>query len=131
MENTMLQQSDVTAGIHAGVEAPEAENFPGSGVACRPFLSAAWIVAADTLALILAVTVSVLVRYAFGGDYALRVYWRLWPLLGLFAAVYVLFGLYPGIVVTAVTEIRRISAATTVVFLMLAVITFLFRVADT
>lgn len=130
MEQAMRKQSDT--GMQGVLETrpEESMGFAVTGVPSNPWLSAAWIVAADMLALILAATISVFVRYALGGNYSLSVYGRLWPLLGLFAAVYALFGLYPGIVVTAVTEIRRISAATTVVFLMLAVLTFLFRVAE-
>jgi len=101
----------------------------GSG--CQPRLSAALIMLADVVALGLVIVISVLARHSIGGQYELPLYWRLWPVLALFVSVYALFGLYPGIVFNAVTEIRRIAAATTVVFLVLSVAAFLLRVADT
>jgi Undecaprenyl-phosphate galactose phosphotransferase WbaP len=109
---------------------PAARPLAVDGPRTRPWLSASLIALADISSLILAVALSVVARHAFGADYPLSLYWHLFPVLALFVSVYALFGLYPGIVVNVVTEIRKISAATTVVFLMLAVLTFLFRVAD-
>ena len=102
-----------------------------AGAGCRPRLSTSLILLADAAALAFVFIFAVLVRHASGGQYELMLYWRLWPLLGLFVAAFALFGLYPGIIFNAVTEIRRIAAATTVVFLVLAVLTFLLRMVDT
>lgn len=89
------------------------------------------ILLADLCSLAIAIGVCVLVRHAFQGDYNLSMYWRLWPVLGLFASVYALFGLYPGVASSPVNELRLTSAATTVVFLVLGALTFVLRVADT
>ncbi|MDP2999829.1 MAG: undecaprenyl-phosphate galactose phosphotransferase WbaP [Bryobacterales bacterium] len=97
---------------------------------CRTWLSAALIMLADIGAIGLVIALSVVVRHSFGGQFVFALYGRLWPVLGLFVSTYWLFGLYPGIVFNAVTEIRRIAAATTVVFLMLSVLAFLLRVID-
>ncbi|HEY1756906.1 MAG TPA: undecaprenyl-phosphate galactose phosphotransferase WbaP [Bryobacteraceae bacterium] len=102
-----------------------------AAVQCQPRLAGALIAAADLTSLVLSAVVCVVLRWMAGGDYPLTLYWRLWPVLALFPAVYALFGLYPGIVNNAVTEIRRITAATTSVFLMLAVLTFLIRLEET
>jgi Undecaprenyl-phosphate galactose phosphotransferase WbaP len=98
---------------------------------CHPRLAGALMATADLSLLALSVAVCVLLRWMAGGDYPLTLYWRLWPVLALFTAVYALFGLYPGIVNNAVTEIRRITTATTSVFLMLTVLTFLIRLGET
>ena len=105
-------------------------SLPAGGVKCKPWLSAMQIAVTDVMALMLTLAVSAGVRHAFGGDYTLSLYWHLWPMLGLFPLVYAIFGLYPGIVFNPVTELRRLSGATTVVFLILSVLTFLLRVAD-
>ena len=104
--------------------------FPEAGVECRPWLATSLIMLADALALASIFLFAVLVRHAAGGRYELSLYWRLWPVLGLFLAAFALFGQYPGIVFNAVTESRRLASATTVVFLVLAVLTFILRVAD-
>ena len=101
-----------------------------TGSGCRTWLSTAWIMLADISAICAVIASSVLVRYRFGGQFELTLYWHLWPVLALFLCTYTLFGLYPGIVFNAIAEIRRIAAATTAVFLMLAVLAFLLRVAD-
>lgn len=97
----------------------------------RPRLSALLIVAADVAALSFAITASAVMRHIFQGRYELSLYWNLWPAIGLFAAAYAMFGLYPGLVMGPVDELRRASGATTVVFLGLGSLTFMLRVVDT
>src|SRR5260370_33985543 len=93
----------------------------------RPGLSALLILSADLAALMLAVGFSVWMRRQVPGEYELTSYWRLWPLLGIFISAYGLFGLYPGVVTSAVQELRRATEATTIVFLVLAACTLIFR----
>lgn len=95
----------------------------------RPVLSALLILAADLAVVAFATAVAVWARYAFQGNYHPSFYWRLWPVMGLFVSVYGLFGLYPGIVMGVVDELRRATAATTVVFLFLGALTFMLRVS--
>ena len=105
-------------------------SLPKADVECRPWLATSLIVMADAFALITILMFAVLARHAAGGQYEISLYLRLWPVLGLFLAAYALFGQYPGIVFNPVTESRRLASATTVVFLVLAVLTFMLRVAD-
>lgn len=93
----------------------------------RPGLSTAVLFSGDLLATALSLAVAATIRFQFGGDYSPTFYARLLPLSVLFALVYGLFGLYPGIVSSAVTEIRKISLATTLVFVFLGTLLFLFR----
>ena len=83
--------------------------------------------ASDLLAIAGTIAIAVIVRQVFRGNFDLGVYWRLWPLLGLFPAAYALFGLYPGVVLSPVAELRTTSYATTLVFLTLGALTFLMR----
>lgn len=70
------------------------------------------------------------VRQIFGGQYHLPLYSQLWPLLGLFVAAFTLYGLYPGVIVNPIIEIRSVAAATTTVYLILGVLTFMLRVSE-
>ena len=93
----------------------------------RPGLCGLAIVVGDLAALSLAMTAAVLGRLLLGGDFELSLYSRLLPLLLLFSGVYALYGLYPGVTYSAVREIRELSFATTLVFIILGSLTFLFK----
>ncbi len=54
-------------------------------------------------------------------------YWPLTPLLGLFILAYATVGLYPGVAVSPVDELRLISTATTLIYLVLGSALFLFQ----
>jgi Undecaprenyl-phosphate galactose phosphotransferase WbaP len=123
---------EISALMALDAQAPPSHSWPKPVAArCQPRLAGALIAAADLTSLALSGIVCVVLRWMTGGDYPLALYWRLWPVLALFGAVYAAFGLYPGIVHNAVTEIRRITTATTSVFLMLTVWTFLIRLGET
>lgn len=89
------------------------------------------MVASDLLAIAGTIAMAVMVRQIFRGNFDLGIYWRLWPLLGLFPAAYALFGLYPGVVLSPVAELRAASYSTTLVFLTLGALTFLMRIPST
>ncbi|MGP8246987.1 MAG: undecaprenyl-phosphate galactose phosphotransferase WbaP [Bryobacteraceae bacterium] len=93
----------------------------------KPCLTGAMLAVSDVAAIAFAISTSVLIRLALSGAYAPSLYWRLWPLLGLFSAAYTLFGLYPGVAMNPVMELRTTSYATTLVFLVLGALTFLLR----
>ncbi|MGA2145051.1 MAG: undecaprenyl-phosphate galactose phosphotransferase WbaP [Bryobacteraceae bacterium] len=93
----------------------------------RPCLTGALLVLSDVGAIAFAIAAAVLIRLALSGVYDPNLYWRLWPLLGLFTAAYALFGLYPGVAMNPVMELRTTSYATTLVFLVLGALTFLLR----
>jgi Undecaprenyl-phosphate galactose phosphotransferase WbaP len=97
---------------------------------CKPGLAASLLGLGDLIAVGCALFGSVLVRHCAGGDFELSLYFRLFPLLGLFTVAYALFGLYPGVTCNPVAEIRRAAAATTAVFLTLAALTLLLRLVD-
>jgi Undecaprenyl-phosphate galactose phosphotransferase WbaP len=93
----------------------------------RPCSTGAVMAVSDLVAIAGTIALAVIVRQLFRGQFDLSVYWRLWPLLGLFPAAYALFGLYPGVVLSPVAELRTTSYATTLVFLALGALTFLVR----
>ena len=97
----------------------------------RPGVSALLIVSSDLAALILAIGVSLWLRRQSQGEHELMSYWRLWPVLGVFISAYGLFGLYPGVVTSAVREIRRSAEATTIVYFVLGALTILFGMSKT
>src|SRR5579871_3845657 len=94
----------------------------------RPGLCALVMMCGDVAAATLSLAVAVLIRYLFDGHYVLADYWRLSAGLLLFAAGYGLFGLYPGVGHSPVREIRQLTQATTLVFVVFATLLFLFKV---
>jgi Undecaprenyl-phosphate galactose phosphotransferase WbaP len=99
-------------------------------IVTRPRLSASILLGTDLVALTTAIMVTVFLRQIFNGDYELSLYWRLWPLLGLFSLVYAMFGLYPGLGTSTVAEVRKLSSSTTLVFLLIGALSFVLRDAN-
>jgi FlaA1/EpsC-like NDP-sugar epimerase len=97
----------------------------------RPGLCTFVMMCGDLAAAAAALIVAVLVRHAFEGDYDFVLYWRLAGGLLLFAAGYGLFGLYPGVGHNPVREIRQLTRATTLVFILFGALLFLFKEAGT
>jgi len=93
----------------------------------RPCFTGTVMAAGDLLAISATVALAVVVRQAMNGAFELTDYWRLWPLLGLFGITYALFGLYPGIAMSPIAELRTATSATTLVFLVLGALTFVLR----
>ncbi len=93
----------------------------------RPLLSSLVIVSCDLATLTFVITTAVMLRHLFSGQYEMAAYLRLWPLLGLFLVAFASYGLYPGIVITPVSELRKTTEASTLVFLVLAAGTFVMR----
>ena len=85
----------------------------------------------DLLAITASILVAVGLRRAIGPGANLAPDWRMLPVVGVFAAVYALFGLYPGIAVNPVAEMRKLSKATTSVFVLLATGLFLLKEGNT
>lgn len=81
----------------------------------------------DLLALAAATVVAVSLWAAPVHGQPLQLYTRLWPLLGLFVIVYWRNGLYPGFGLGGVEILRRLSLATSLVFLVLAALDFVFK----
>lgn len=85
------------------------------------------LIGSDLLALILAAVISVYTRLALEGQFHPALYWQLWPVLGLFIAAYAIVGLYPGVAISPVDEMRWICLTTTLMHLALAAMVFMRR----
>jgi len=85
----------------------------------------------DSVALLLIWCVSVVIRYALGGSFGFALYGNMIPLLLLFPAAYAIAGLYPGILLSPPEELKKISQATSLIFLILLGAIFLSKQSDT
>jgi Undecaprenyl-phosphate galactose phosphotransferase WbaP len=85
---------------------------------------------ADLAALAIAGVASVYIRLFFNGQYHPSLYWQLWPVLGLFILAYAVVGLYPGVALSPVDELRWISVTTTLIYLVLGSAIFLRRAGE-
>jgi len=93
-------------------------------VPCRPVLTCLATVFSDLQALALSAGLALGMGHLTQGPASLATYGRLWPLVALFPAVYAMFGLYPGIAVNPVDELRRTFNATTLVCVILGMLGF-------
>lgn len=96
-------------------------------ISTRALPTVAVLVSADLLALCLAAVISVEGRLLFDGRFHPTLYWHLWPVLGLFVFAYAAVGLYPGVAVSPVDELRWTSLATTLIYAVLGAAIFIFR----
>lgn len=96
-------------------------------VQTRPRLTLLTLVSIDLLCLSLAGISSVWVRLIFDGQFHPSIYWRLWPITGVFILGYALASLYPGIAMSPVEELRRLTLTNTLLYLLMGSSIFLFR----
>jgi Undecaprenyl-phosphate galactose phosphotransferase WbaP len=96
-------------------------------VSTRSWPTLAVTIATDLLALSLAGSLSVYIRLFLDGQFHPSLYWVLWPVLGLFIVAYATGGLYPGVALSPVDELRWISLSTTLIYLALGATVFLRR----
>ncbi|MFE4105241.1 undecaprenyl-phosphate galactose phosphotransferase WbaP [Almyronema epifaneia] len=96
-------------------------------VLTRPLPTIGLLLVSDFLALFLASWLSVEIRLFFDGQFTRELYGALWPVLCVFIVAYGIAGLYPGITVSPVDELRRTSLTTTLIYLALGSAIFLFR----
>ena len=114
--------------LQAATEIPAQLPLPRLPGAAQPrWLTGATLVASDLLALTLAGSVSVLAWYIVERKLEPGFYLTVCPLLGVFLIAYAAAGLYPGIALNPVEELRRLTVSTSVVYASLAAITFLSR----
>jgi Undecaprenyl-phosphate galactose phosphotransferase WbaP len=100
-------------------------------MSARSWPMVALLASSDGLALALAGTAGVYLRLALGGQYDPSLYGQLWPVLGVFGLAYVVAGLYPGVGLSPVEEMRRICLSTTFTYLALAAGLFLTGESET
>ena len=105
----------------AAVKAQSALAFSSGEVRPWPLASAVVIVLCDTLSLIVSASFAVLLSKWLNIPCVLSIDRHVGPVLGLFLLAYSTAGLYPGIAVGPITEIRRTTSATSLIFLLLAV----------
>jgi Undecaprenyl-phosphate galactose phosphotransferase WbaP len=102
-------------------------------VACRgasPTATAAATLAADSLAVVLAGVLAVEFWGLLNRSVHAESYLQLWPAIFVFLAAYATRGLYPGVGLSPVEELRRLVLATTIVYLVGSASIVLARDAD-
>jgi len=88
------------------------------------------IVAADVFALSAVYWITVIGRYLLNPNYDLHFYMSLYPVITLFVGAFYIQNLYPGILIHPAEEIRRVFKCVTIVFLLIALGTFLGHNSD-
>jgi Undecaprenyl-phosphate galactose phosphotransferase WbaP len=88
------------------------------------------ILASDVLTLSLLFGIAVIGRHMVTPTYALSSYFDLTPSILMLIGAFCLQGLYPGALLHPAEEIRRTFNAITLVFLLVASVSFLWRTAD-
>ncbi len=96
-------------------------------VSTRTFPTFAMMVGSDLLGLGVAALISVYVRFILDGQFQLPLYWQLLPLMGLFTVAYAAVGLYPGVAISPVDELRWVTVSTSLVYFVLGSTIFLRR----
>ena len=81
----------------------------------------------DLLMLCLLLCLSLLVRNLLGGEINVDIYLNLFSCLLLTMPVYAAFGLYPPMLLNSHTTLKKLTCATTVLFLIIFTLTFFFR----
>src|SRR6266567_4619620 len=101
------------------------ESAPG-----RPINMVICLVMTDFFTLLISVVISLACKLAVNGHLNLSGYFRLWPFLFVFIAVYAVAGLYSGVSLSPPEELRRATLSSTLVFILLAATTVSLRGAS-
>jgi Undecaprenyl-phosphate galactose phosphotransferase WbaP len=99
-------------------------------IRCHPLLCSSVFFACDAVAITLTGSLVLLDKRAGGVSLDIHRYLRLWPILGVFIAIFLSSHLYPGVIHNAVTELRRLGLALTLSFLVMAGLIFVNRSPD-
>ena len=91
----------------------------------KPRLTTLTLLITDLLALLMSAGVAAQVWVLINSDVNLALFFGLWPTLCLFALGYALAGLYPGVGLGPVEELRRLSVVSTALYLGTIVVLFL------
>ena len=95
----------------------------------RPLGTGSILMVSDAIALVGAGWLGVALWQLFNPLIGLELYLNLWPALGVFLLVYALSGLYPGVGLGPVEELRRTAQGTTLVYLVASASIFLTKEA--
>ncbi|MEA2258728.1 MAG: hypothetical protein QOJ51_1553 [Acidobacteriaceae bacterium] len=107
--------------------------FPITGppkIRCHPLPCSLVFFACDSIAIMLTGTLVLLGKRAGSGSLDIHRYLALWPVLGVFLAIFFSSHLYPGVIHNAVTELRRLVLAVTLSFLVMAGLITVTRSSD-
>lgn len=83
------------------------------------------LLCSDAISLLLAYSAALGLRVLIFGDLPFLLNWNLLFILMFFLAVYAIYGLYPGVGLSPVREIKQVVSGTNIVYLMLIALTFL------
>lgn len=98
------------------------------GISTRSWPTITLMIAADLGTLSLAGALAVYSRlWIFEEQFHPSLYWQLSPMLGLFIAAYAVVGLYPGVALSPVDELRWTSLSTTLIYAALTAMLLLGR----
>ncbi|MEW5829404.1 MAG: undecaprenyl-phosphate galactose phosphotransferase WbaP [Chloroflexota bacterium] len=98
----------------------------------RALIARLLFILCDLAMLVLAAVIAINIRIGPGIGIRLRgAYLDLWPSLGLFLLGYLIVGLYSGVLLHPADELRKLSYATSLVYLALAAVTFLLKASAT
>ncbi len=89
----------------------------------RPNWMVVALIASDTVALLLAVAISLLCKIALHGPVEIEGYLRLLPFLAVFLGVFAALGLYSDVSVNTPEELRRAALASALLFFFLGALT--------
>ena len=107
----------------------EGQLFSGKRTLLTPIrreFMAAWLAVADLIALFVAGYMTIMIRLWIGGAFTNpAAYFQLAPFLFLFLLAYAAGGLYPGIGISPVEEIRRLTGVTSAMMVAITAILFL------
>jgi Undecaprenyl-phosphate galactose phosphotransferase WbaP len=124
-----LLQPNTIVGITASSGSERAHSSSAS--APRTWACVATLLLADLAALLLSAAASIITWRHLNAALNPEFYLKLWPVLFLFPVAYAASGLYPGFGRSPVDELRRLCAATSLVYPALAVTIFLLKDAAT
>jgi Undecaprenyl-phosphate galactose phosphotransferase WbaP len=120
----MSAKSAVLPSVSPAISLSISSNVP-------PWVTTACILGSDVVTLILLFWLAVFGRHMVTPTYALSSYFDLTPSILMLIGAFCLQGLYPGALLHPAEEIRRTFNAITLVFLVMASVSFLWRNAET
>ena len=110
-------------GRHSAVQPALIPPLPFKQRHAREFMALALFLS-DMVSLLLAYGIAAWLRIRLVGDYNYLQYWNVIPILVFFLLVYAWNGLYSGMALSPVQEMKQLMSATNIIFLLLIAVTF-------